>query len=277
MLRWLLGKTDKQKEEQEVQKEYSFSDLEAKEILIEIKSNYGLDYSKQEFITMKKLERFAKLHNLFSFKELQEEIKKEHTLYEKLINMLTVGETYFYRELGQIEHLAEVLEHKKNLNILSAPCSSGEEVYSILLYLQSKKLLSNAVKIKGIDINSDALCKAREGVYSERSTSQLPHEIRQQYFTKKANEYKLDEHFKQYVEFHRANVFELREGTDKYDIILSRNMLIYFDEEKKKKVIEKFRTLLKEDGLLCLGHADISFIPDGFTKENARSNIYKLL
>lgn len=277
MLRWLLGKTDEHKEEQEVQKEYSFSDLEAKEILIEIKRNYGLDYSKQEFITMKKLERFAKLHNLFSFKELQEEIKKEPTLYEKLINMLTVGETYFYRELGQIEHLAEVLQNKKSFNILSAPCSSGEEVYSILLYLQSKKLLSNTVKIKGIDINSDALRKAQEGVYSERSTSQLPHEIRQQYFTKKENEYKLDEHFKQYVEFHRANVFELREGVDKYDIILSRNMLIYFDEEKKKKVIEKFRTLLKEDGLLCLGHADISFVPDGFTKENARSNIYKLL
>lgn len=276
MLGWLRSKKKETNVENNIpSKEYVFNEVEAKEILFEIKQRYGLDYSKQEFITMKKIERFARLNNLFSFRELRENIKKDSSLYEKLINMLTVGETYFYREVTQIEYLAKVFQEQNSIKILSAPCSSGEEVYSILLYFQSKNLLNHSISIKGIDINSDALQKAQLGLYNERSTSQLPLELRQKYFSKEDNYYKIDEQLKRFVTFERANVFELNENGEKFDVILSRNMLIYFDEREKKKVIQKFHTLLKYGGLLCLGHADISFMPEGFIKENTTSNIYK--
>ncbi len=264
-------------EKEDEEKKFIFNDTIAKEILKNIQNIYGLDYTKQEHITMKKIERFAHRNSFFSFEELKYAIKKDRFLHEKLINLLTVGETYFYRELEQIKILAEILKKNNSANILCAPCSSGEEVYSILIYLENQHFLNNHIKIKGIDINTDALKKATDGVFSARSTSQLPIGIKNRYFSKIGKLFKISSEFKRYATFEQYNIFDKNiEYLGKFDIILSRNMLIYFNDNKKKMAVEQFKKLLKNNGFLFLGHADVSFIPKEFYRYTNNYNIFKL-
>ncbi len=252
-----------------------FDKTTAQEIFQKINDTFGLDYSKNSYIAFKKLEKFALKNNFTSFEDVKKSILKDNLLYEKLINMLTVGETYFFRELKQIEILSQEIPKNKSVNILCAPCSSGEEVYSIILYLKSKNLLNDKIKITGIDINSNVLEKAREGIYSNRSLSQLPISLKNKYFKIKNNLFHIDNNLKKAISFKKINIFDPDiDRLGNFDIIFSRNMLIYFDDKSKKKAINQFYKLLKTDGLLFLGHADLSCIPNGFKKYSNYINIF---
>ena len=181
--------------------------------------------------------------------------------------MLTVGETYFYRESGHFEILSQELQKRTISSILCAPSSSGEEIYSILLYIlhKHKKI---PFKVVGIDINSDALESAQRGCYSKRSISKLPQELLENYFQKSEERYCISSELKSFATFQYQNVFdESFERIGKFDVIFCRNMLIYFNDDEKRLLLKKFRTLLQPDGILFLGHADISFMPEGYTKE----------
>ncbi len=252
----------------------SFDDRVAKEILLKIKDEFGLDYERQEYITFRKLERFAIKHDIYDFNKLSSMIEDSQTFKKELINMLTVGETYFYRELGHLEILSKHMEQHRVSKILCAPSSSGEEVYSILLYLLEKQKRV-AVDILGIDINSDALKSAKEACYSKRSVSKLPSKLLSQYFEKKENSYCCRQKLKNSATFQYQNVFDDSfEKLGKFDIIFCRNMLIYFNDSEKKLLLEKFRNQLSDDGILFLGHADIAFIPEGYTKKHTVNGSY---
>ncbi len=251
-------------------KKPDFDDRVAKAILSDIKKEFGLDYEKQAYITFRKLERFALKHDIYDFNQLAAKITSSRELKEALINMLTVGETYFYREQGHFEILSDYLHNHKVSKILCAPSSTGEEVYSILLYiLQKQKRID--FDILGIDINSDALKQAQSACYSKRSVSKLPQALLNEYFKLEKEHYCLSETVKKYARFEYQNVFdESFERLGKFDVIFCRNMLIYFNDEEKKFLLERFRARLNPKGILFLGHADISFMPDGYTKEHSR-------
>jgi len=248
------------------QKSFNFNDNDAKILLQEIKQEFGLDYEKQEYITLRKIERFAIKNEICDFVELKTTLQNSTNLKEMLINMLTVGETYFYREMGHLKILAEYIRENKVQNILCAPSSSGEEVYSILIYLKEAK--HSGIHITGIDLNSDAITAAQKGCYKERSLSPLPLELRSKYFTKNEEKYCVATAFKRDAHFLQQNIFDgsfLKLGT--FEVIFCRNMLIYFNDIQKKKALANIYTLLPVGGLLFIGHADISFTPDGFRKE----------
>ncbi len=254
-------------------KNLNFDDNDAKELLQDIKQEFGLDYEKQEYITLRKIERFAIKNNLCNFIELKNALRNSAELKIKLINMLTVGETYFYREIGHLKILAEYMKEKRVQNILCAPSSSGEEVYSILIFL--KEINNDNIRITGIDLNSDAISVAQKGCYRERSLTPLPPKLRNKYFTKTENKYCIDVLFKQNTYFLHQNIFDdsfLKLG--KFEVIFCRNMLIYFNETQKKKALANIYTLLPVGGLLFVGHADISFVPKGFIKKIATNGSY---
>ena len=254
--------------------EVLFNDSVAKEILVKIKDEFGLDYERQEYITFRKLERFALKHEIYDFSKLSTMIEDSQTFKEELINMLTVGETYFYRELGHFEILSEHMEKYRVSKILCAPSSSGEEVYSILLYLLEKQKRV-AFDILGIDINSDALKDATKACYSQRSVSKLSSELLNRYFEKRESSFCVKQKLKDAATFKYQNVFDDSfEHLGKFDIIFCRNMLIYFNDSEKKLLLNKFRNQLSDDGILFLGHADISFIPEGYTKKNTPNGSY---
>jgi len=252
-----------------------FDDKIALEILAVIKEEFGLDYSKQEHITMRKIERFAIKNDIHDFEQLQQILREAPDVKEKLINMLTVGETYFYRELGHMKILVELMKQQSVHNILCAPSSSGEEVYSILLYLQEHTDVTDSINVTGIDLNSDAIDAAQQGCYSQRSTSLLPPEILQKYFIKTDAKYSISSAIKSRATFKHYNIFDKSlQQLGTFEVIFSRNMLIYFNDNQKKEALSNVRELLVDGGILFIGHADISFTPEGFEKISSPSGSY---
>ncbi len=257
----------------------NFNESDAKELLKEIKNEYGLDYRRQESVTMRKIERFAIKNGFNSFKELLAMFRSSTKIKTSLINALTVGETYFYRELDQIKAIAELICSNRCSSILSAPCSSGEEVYSILLYLHENASIPPSLHITGIDINTDSLALAERGCYSQRSVSQLPDSIKESCFNRKESDYCIDTLFKRYTSFAYQNIFDREFNLlGKFDAVFSRNMMIYFTDEQKRKALSQLRSVLKPGGVLFLGHADVSFTPGGFEKvHEGRATYYRAI
>ncbi len=263
-------------EEKKQQTIPNFNDEEAKVILTQIKKEFGLDYTRQEYITLRKIERFAIKNEIFDFSQLHKIINSSETMKEKLINMLSVGETYFYRELGHFKILIQLMKEKNIKNILCAPSSSGEEVFSILLFMQEYLADISKVHITGIDINSEAISLAQEACYSKRSISNLPMQLVRNNFIKKDKYYCCQSTLKNHATFLRHNIFDatVLKGLGKFEVIFCRNMLIYFDDKQKKEALANLRELLEENGILFLGHADISFEPDGFIKQASSEGSY---
>ncbi len=256
-------------------KTFSFKKEEALELLDLIKQEFGLDYAKQEYITIKKLETFAKSNSIDNYKELTLRYKTQKDIKIELINLLTVNETYFFREILQVEAFLQIAKNKQNFSVLSAPCATGEEVYSIAIKLK-EELGGKRYDITGIDINSQALEKAQKGKYLSRSISRVPQALLQKYFTQKANVYTVNKYLLNDIIWKHQNVFAKDfKKLGKFDYLFSRNMLIYFNDEEKKRVIGQFYDILKSDGYLFLGHADLSFVPNGFEVYNLGLNIYK--
>jgi chemotaxis protein methyltransferase CheR len=146
------------------------------------------------------------------------------------------------------------------IRILCAPSSTGEEPYSIALHLLDEGVLveERDFEIIGIDIDSKVLEKARKGVFSKRSVQFVPEHILKKYFTKEGNEYKIADFLTEAITFQMLNVmdkFRMKQ-LGKFDVIFSRNMLIYFDDKSRREVAMTFYEMLKPGGYVFLGHAE---------------------
>ncbi len=227
----------------------------------------GIEIDEQKLFgrLKKKIEKLMKEENLKSFSEFAAEIENGKAgLLDKLIDLVTVNETYFLRESYQFETLIkyilpELLEKKGVVKILSAPCASGEEVYSIAICILEFLESLDGIFITGIDISPSMIEKARKGIYNLRSIHKIPQQLLLKYFEKMdENHYRVKETLKKNVSFYVTNVLDRNEilkfkGTD---ILFSRNMLIYFDEESKEKAVRNFHDILNKGGYLFLGHAE---------------------
>jgi chemotaxis protein methyltransferase CheR len=202
-------------------------------------------------------------------------MKNKEDFLQEILNIATVNETFFMREINELKWLVDYIQKSdKQLKILSMPSSSGEEVYSILLLMLQKNLDLNRVEIKGYDIDSDAIKKAKEGVFDEHSVHKLDTEVKNRYFTPYGEEhYKIAQNIKNHTFFQQKNIFDLPNEHFKYDVVLSRNMFIYFDDEKRNKALEIIVDLLNPDGIYIKGHAD--YIKENDQLENIAYGIYK--
>ena len=193
---------------------------------------------------------------------------KEGLEFQALMNAVTVNETYFFREVNQLDALAVNLLPELNelrapgapIRILSAPSSTGEEPYSMVIKIleEANVIASRDIEIVGIDIDSTVIAKAQAGKYTDRAVHAIPPGIYAKYFTKKNGANFFSEDLKAAVDFKVVNIFDKLEirKLGKFDIIFSRNMLIYFDDASRKEVAMTFYDLLKPDGYVLLGHAE---------------------
>jgi chemotaxis protein methyltransferase CheR len=194
-------------------------------------------------------------------------------LLQDLINQLTVNETYFLREDYQFDSLLstvlpKVLAGRRGRNrmagavkILSLPCSTGEEPYSIALRLLEEwdQIDHVDVEIHGADIDSAVLDRAQHAVYGERSLQRVPKNWVAKYFTRiGTGRYQLDRAIRDAVTLHNVNVCDtpaVRAFQD-FDVIFCRNVLIYFDEISSRRAAENLYGALRPGGFLFLGHSE---------------------
>ena len=230
------------------------------EIALYFQNETGISFEKQLSILQNKVILFCKKRAINSFHQLLDAVKQNPQLKQEFINHLTTNETYFYREYGQIEELvALVHQHTKPIKILCAPSSTGEEPYSIAIALLESGIQASDFSILGIDINADTIELAKAGVYNQRNVRNLSPNIINKYFVENTKQYILKESVKSLVSFEVHNLFE-KEITKigKFDFVFSRNMLIYFDKETKRRAKNILESLRKEDSIkVFFGHADL--------------------
>ena len=195
---------------------------------------------------------------------------KGHEL-QSLINLLTVNETYFFREEYQLKALVnsilpEIVSRKQAaddnsmIRIWSVPSSSGEEPYSVAMYLLEywPGIESWDVEIIASDIDTNILAKARMGRYSEHSVRNLPKSLLQKYFIPVGGEYQMEMDLRSTVEFTVVNLNDpiATRPYRNFDVVFCRNLLIYFDEASRRQAAEVFFEALKPDGFICLGNSE---------------------
>ena len=186
-------------------------------------------------------------------------LKTNTVLFNEFINYLTINVSEFYRNPDQWEVLKKdifplLLKKNKKLKIWSAACSTGDEPYTLVMVLNSYIPLTD-IKIIATDIDKEALRKARAGLYSEKSLEKLPPEYLGKYFVKNAGAYTIKDEVKNRVEFMQHNMLKDAYPTE-CDLIVCRNVLIYFTEEAKNFIYNKFNSSLKMEGVLFVGSTE---------------------
>ena len=231
------------------------------EVMEYFEKETGITFEQQKNILKSKLTLFCKTNKIDSFRSLLNSAKSDAKMRQELINLLTTNETYFYREFSQIRAVVEHVQKRASsapIKILCAPCATGEEPYSIAIALLEAGVAVE-FSITGIDINSEALQKAREASYSKRHIGNLDETLVQKYFEFQDEQYVLSEKVKEKVVVFQKNIFEA-EFTDlgKFDYVFSRNMLIYFDKETKLRAKSILEGMRKDPSVgVFFGHADL--------------------
>jgi chemotaxis protein methyltransferase CheR len=188
---------------------------------------------------------------------------------ETLVNSFTVNETYFYREEHQFrclgaDILPEIVSRKApgdKVRIWSAACATGEEAYSIALWLLENWRMVDAynIEIVGSDIDSHALSQARRGRYSDRAVARLPASVLDEYFDPAPRQqHQLIADILESVAFTPANLIDAASmaTNGRFDVIFCRNVLIYFDDASRKVAARNLFDSLTPGGFLCLGHSE---------------------
>jgi chemotaxis protein methyltransferase CheR len=188
---------------------------------------------------------------------------------QELVNLMTVNETYFFREAYQFDCLVndllgEVAARKppgSRIRIWSIPSSTGEEPYSIAIYLLERwaDIDRYDVEILSSDIDTTVLAAAQHGVYSQRSVAQLPAAYLARYFTAQSGkQWRISRDLVSAVEFSRVNLSDpadTRRFRD-IDIVFCRNLLIYFDDLSRRVAAEALFDAMSPGGFICLGHSE---------------------
>lgn len=244
------------------------TDQEFLEFVSYMQKNYGIDLSKKKILIEGRLSNLIEKKGMKSFGEYLDSVKKNNKdEITTLVNRLTTNYTYFNREEDHFKFLRETVlpyQEKNNkskvLNIWSAGCSSGEEPYTLAMVLNDYfKFMNNQWKIQihATDISENVLSKARDGIYGADSLKELSESYKKRYFEKmKDGKYQVLPEIKRNVVFKGFNLMDTVAAKNKYDVIFCRNVMIYFNEETKIKIIDKLYEATKLGGYLMIGHAE---------------------
>ena len=237
-----------------------------------------LNYYKERQMK-RRIDSLITKHNINSYMGYVDVLKKNKDMFDEFVNYLTINVSEFYRnpeqwELLEKEILPALMAKNSSLKIWSAACSTGDEPYSLVMLL-SKFLPLNRIKIIATDIDKQVLEKARMGLYNVKSLKGLPQDFVKKYFTQiNSTTYQISDSIKACVEFKEHNLLK-----DPYpsglDLIVCRNVLIYFTEEAKDLIYKKFNQALKQDGVLFVGSTEQIIQPVNMGYQSMKSFFYK--
>jgi len=253
---WFCSKKEDSYQEEEIVVVDDFSNFSS--IAKYIYEQAGITDLQKRPLASSKLKNYAKTHDIHTTTKFLEEIKSNQTCFQDVMDIVTVNETFFFRELNELNWLVKYIKNSSHkVNIASLPSSTGEEIYSILILMKENNIPLDKVELIGFDINSQAIQSAKKAIYDNHSIHKMSAEIIARYFTKIEDEkYTIIDELKLKPTFTQENIFNLTTQKDKYDVLISRNMFIYFDEKRCKQATNIIINLLKPNGIFIKGHAD---------------------
>ncbi len=207
--------------------------------------------------------------------------------FQKFVEAITINETYMFRDFPQLQGFAEKIfpahvesklkKKDKTMRVWSAACSTGEEAYTLAIIL--KEMLTGhgdwQINVIATDIDTKVLDIAKKGVYGARSMKDTPLAYRQKYFiAEDKDSFSAGPLLRNIIKFHQLNFMDKEEMRKmrNFDFIFCRNVLIYFDDNSRKKVVEQLYESLVPNGHLFLGHSEsIGRITDFFETQTIQS------
>ncbi|GAB6188926.1 hypothetical protein JCM30566_06650 [Marinitoga arctica] len=201
---------------------------------------YGLGYDKK------------RIENIFKTIKFFDKIS-DNELELIILENYTIGESYFFRDEKLWKILPNYLSNKNHLDILNLGCSRGEESYNFSFILNDLKKEFN---ILGVDASKERIKQAKEGKYTHWSVRFLKKDVIEKYFDIDKDYYYVKKEYKRNVDFIVGNILDILKSSKKYDLITMRRVLIYFNQQQIDEILTNIKNILKEDGILILGHGE---------------------
>lgn len=230
-----------------------------------IKRRTGIDLALYKEAQMKRrLTSLYEKKGYKSFVEFLRAVEADRDLMNEFLDRMTINVSEFYRNGKRWEVLDEkiipkLLGQNKRLKVWSAACSTGEEPYSLAMALTQHVPLSQ-IQIQATDLDENAIQKAKNAVYPERSLAEVPPAIKAKHFTQEGAFYRVHDDIKRTVTYKKHNL--LKDSYDaNFDLIVCRNVMIYFTEEAKDQIYANFSRALRSGGILFVGSTEQIFNP----------------
>lgn len=244
-----------------------------------IKKKTGIDLSLYKEAQMKRrLTSLYERKGFRNFKDFYETIHNDKEVLDEFLDRMTINVSEFYRNPQRWEVLDEkilpqLLVDNRKLKIWSAACSTGEEPYSLAMVLASHISLKD-ISILATDLDNGAIEQARVGVYSERALKEVPPNMIRKYFVSESKHFQVIDEVKRTVQFKQHNLLDDRYARG-YDLIVCRNVMIYFTEEAKEIIYTKFAESLNKGGILFVGSTEQIFNPSKYGLESIETFFYR--
>lgn len=239
----------------------------------------GIDLALYKEAQMKRrLTTLRQRRGFESFASYMQAVAKDKEMLGELLDRMTINVSEFWRnpnrwEVLESKFIPELLEHSRRIKCWSAACSTGEEPYSLAMILARRGSLGDA-KLMATDLDDNALAKAKLGVYHERSLKDVPQPYIDAYFAKQGETYQVSDELKRGISFVKGNLL-----TDTFesgfDLIICRNVMIYFTEEAKTMLYHKFANALRPGGILFVGSTEQIFSPAQYGLVSADTFFYR--
>lgn len=212
---------------------------------------------------------------------------RDSALLREVTEAMTINESFFFRDIKPFDmfrdtvlpKLLEARATKKSIRIWCAACSSGQEPYSLAMVLREEaaKLAGWRTEIVATDISGEMVSKAKAGLYSQFEVQRgLPVQLMVKYFKKQGDLWQIDAALRAMVRFQTLNLLDNLVGMGTFDVVFCRNVLIYFDNETKGKVLSRIHGIMPNDGVLFLGGAEtVLGISDAFKPVPQQRGLYE--
>jgi chemotaxis protein methyltransferase CheR len=231
----------------------------------------------------------ARKYRLASFEDLVRLIrsKGDEAVIKDVVEAMTTNESFFFRDTKPFDQFKQIVlptlmaaRPNKQIRIWSAACSSGQEPYSLAMILceMAVQLAGWRIEIVGTDLSTEILERAREGVYSQFEAQRgLPINLLVKYFTQTGDRWQINQKIRSMVQYREFNLLNDPRSLGRFDVVFIRNVLIYFDQPTKGKILNGISALMPDDAFLFLGGAEtVLGITDKFQLLAGQRGVYGL-
>ena len=240
-------------------------------------SGINLLYYKEKQMK-RRIEQLIMQKKLSGYEEYLQVIKSDNELYNEFLGHITINVSYFYRDPKQWEVLEynilpEIIKRDNKIRSWCCACSSGEEAYT-LAFILNRYISNDRIEIIGSDVDRKSIDKAKKGIYTKKNLETLPKVFFYNFFEEKKGEYIVVDEIKNCISFEIIDLLN-HEYPQNFDLIICRNVMIYFLEEAKKYIYFNLNKSLNDEGILFMGNSEIILLHERYKFEALSNGFYK--